>query len=57
MAVNYSSGCERVLVDAAVWAWLEKRRWLISVNSKGARWAVFVPVLERHPQLRLLVSH
>lgn len=44
-------------VDAAVWAWLEKRRWLISVNSKGARWAAFVKILERHPNLRLLVSH
>ena len=55
----FDDGIESALarVDAAVWAWLEKRRWLISVNSKGARWAVFVPVLERHPQLRLLVSH
>ena len=44
-------------VDAAVWAWLEKRRWLLSVNSKGARWARFVQILERHPNLRLLVSH
>ena len=44
-------------VDAAVWAWLEKRRWLISVNSKGARWAAFVKILERYPNLRLLVSH
>ena len=55
----FDDGIESALarVDAAVWAWLEKRRWLISVNSKGARWAAFVPVLERHPQLRLLVSH
>ena len=44
-------------VDPAVWAWLEKRRWLISVNSKGARWAAFVKILERYPNLRLLVSH
>lgn len=44
-------------VDAVVWAWLEKRRWLLSVNSKGARWAAFVKILERHPNLRLLVSH
>ena len=44
-------------VDAAVWAWLEKRRWLISVNSKGLRWAAFVQILESHPDLRLLISH
>lgn len=58
-AYVFDDGIEGALarVDAAVWAWLEKRRWLISVNSKGARWAAFVKILERHPALRLLVSH
>ena len=40
-----------------IWAWLAQRRWLISVNSRGERWAAWKPVLERHPTLRLLVSH
>jgi L-fuconolactonase len=40
-----------------VWAWLIQRRWLISVNSRGAHWAAWQPILERHPDLRLLVSH
>jgi L-fuconolactonase len=39
------------------WAWLARRRWLISVNSRGERWAAWAPILERHPGLRLLVSH
>jgi L-fuconolactonase len=45
----------RVPPDA--WAWLEQRRWLISVNSRGERWAAWLPILERHSNLRLLVSH
>jgi predicted TIM-barrel fold metal-dependent hydrolase len=40
-----------------VWGWLARRRWLISVNSRGERWAAWKPILERHPGLRLLVSH
>ena len=40
-----------------VWAWLIHRRWLISVNSRGVHWAAWAPILERHPDLRLLVSH
>jgi L-fuconolactonase len=44
-------------VPPAAWAWLEQRRWLISVNSQGERWGAWPPILERHPDLRLLVSH
>jgi L-fuconolactonase len=44
-------------VPAEVWAWLERRRWLISVNSRGDHWAAWLPILDRHPSLRLLVSH
>jgi predicted TIM-barrel fold metal-dependent hydrolase len=40
-----------------VWGWLERRRWLISVNSRGQRWAAWETILARHPDLRLLVSH
>lgn len=40
-----------------VWAWLIQRRWLISVNSRGAHWEAWPPILDRHPNLRLLVSH
>ncbi|MCX5662687.1 MAG: amidohydrolase family protein [Planctomycetota bacterium] len=43
------------------WSWLESNRWLVSVNSRGANWAAWPPILERHGerhgQLRLLVSH
>lgn len=39
------------------WQWLVEKRWLISVNSRGEGWKAWVPVLERHPELRLLVAH
>jgi predicted TIM-barrel fold metal-dependent hydrolase len=44
-------------VPDEVWIWLETRHWLISVNSRGEHWAAWAPILERRPQLRLLVSH
>jgi predicted TIM-barrel fold metal-dependent hydrolase len=44
-------------VSDDVWTWLASRRWLISVNSRGAHWAAWAPILGRHPDLRLLVSH
>jgi L-fuconolactonase len=40
-----------------VWDWLVKQGWLISVNSRGEHWAMWLPILENYPQLRLLVSH
>jgi L-fucono-1,5-lactonase len=49
------AGLGQVADDA--WGWLAQRRWLISVNSRGERWAAWKPILERHPGLRLLVSH
>jgi L-fucono-1,5-lactonase len=54
---------EQPLLDALgrvpgdVWAWLARKRWLVSVNSRGAAWSAWLPVLERQPDLRLLVSH
>lgn len=44
-------------VPDEVWRWLVQHRWLISVNSRGDFWAAWLPVLERHPQLRVIVSH
>jgi predicted TIM-barrel fold metal-dependent hydrolase len=44
-------------VDGAVWAWLERRRWLVSANGRGETWAAWGGVLGRHPALRLLASH
>lgn len=44
-------------VPDLVWSWLAERRWLISVNSRGAHWAAWAPILARWPNLRLLVSH
>ncbi len=40
-----------------VWNWLEQHLWLISVNSKGAHWSAWGPILERFPNLRVLISH
>ena len=40
-----------------VWSWLVQHRWLISVNSRGDFWTAWLSVLERHPDLRLVVSH
>lgn len=36
---------------------LAEQRWLISVNSKGEYWIAWQPLLERRPDLRLLVLH
>ena len=44
-------------MDDSFWTWLVDRRWLISVNSKGENWRVWLPILERHGQLRLVASH
>lgn len=40
-----------------VWAWLMTNRWLISVNSRGEYWHAWVPILERHETLRVVISH
>ena len=44
-------------IGAALWRWLEQRKWLVSVNSQDAAWNAWSSILERFPQLRLLVSH
>lgn len=40
-----------------VWAWITEKRWLVSLNSRGEDLAGWAPILDRHPELRLLVSH
>jgi predicted TIM-barrel fold metal-dependent hydrolase len=45
------------LVPDETWAWIAQNQWLVSVNSSGDRWAAWIPILERHPELTLLVSH
>lgn len=40
-----------------LWGWLEERRWMVSVNSRGELWRAWGPILERHGALRLLASH
>ena len=50
-------------VPAAVWAWLVRRRWFVSVNdvclsrSAESGWAAWLEVVKAHPELRLLISH
>ena len=40
-----------------VWAWLAAHRWLLSVNASGELWRAWVPILERHETLRVVISH
>lgn len=44
-------------VSDEVWSWLARQHWLVSINSKGERWLTWNEILERHPQLTLLISH
>jgi len=44
-------------VSADVWEWMTRKRWLISVNSTAQHWNPWRGVLDRYPNLRLLVSH
>ncbi|MFO0891104.1 MAG: amidohydrolase family protein [Isosphaeraceae bacterium] len=44
-------------LPVGLWRWLEERDWVLSVNSQGAAWAAWQPILEQFPRLRLLISH
>lgn len=44
-------------VDKFVWAWLLDHKWMVSVNSKGSYWNVWLDVLNEWPELTLLISH
>jgi L-fuconolactonase len=50
-----SSSLHRVLDE--IWRWLSDHAWLISVNSTGAHWKNWQAVLERFPEVRLLIAH
>ena len=39
------------------WRFAADSRWLLSVNSKGEAWRAWSSILERHDQVRLIVSH
>ncbi len=44
-------------VPDEIWQWLCERHWLISVNGKAKAWRTWIDILERHPALRLVISH
>ena len=44
-------------IDDGIWQWLVDNKWLISVNSKGDLWLLWMEVLKRNPTLTLLISH
>jgi predicted TIM-barrel fold metal-dependent hydrolase len=39
------------------WEYIAQHHWLVSLNSRGKDLAGWTPILKRHPQLRLIVSH
>lgn len=40
-----------------VWAWIAEHRWLVSINSRGPLWSLWPEILNRHGDLRLVLSH
>ncbi len=44
-------------IPAEFWEWVTRHGWLISVNSLGSLWKSWKNVLEKHPMLKLIVSH
>ena len=44
-------------ISDEVWSWLVEQRWLVSVNSSGDDWSAWLPVLGRHRDLRVIISH
>lgn len=44
-------------IDDHVWAWLDARRWIVSVNSRGPAIRAWDGVLERNKGLRIALSH
>lgn len=57
----YLSGKQKVAalqkLPGDVWKWIVERRWLISCNSRGEDWLGWRPILEKHPNVRLIMSH
>lgn len=44
-------------IPSEFWTWLTDHHWLVSVNSKGEDWTAWHDVLDRHPELRVVISH
>ena len=44
-------------LDDDFWKFVSDHAWLISVNSKGEAWNAWSSVLDRHGQVRLVISH
>ena len=44
-------------VPDEIWDWVIANQWVLSVNSSGETWSAFHDVLDRHGELRLLMSH
>lgn len=40
-----------------VWSWIAQHRWVVSLNTRAPNLRVWKPILESHPELRLLLSH
>jgi L-fuconolactonase len=40
-----------------IWSWLVQHRWLVSVNSGGQHLNCWPPLLNKHSELRLVLSH
>jgi predicted TIM-barrel fold metal-dependent hydrolase len=57
MYLGPAANAELAAVDAAVWRWLDRRKWLVSCNDSGEGWAGWAAVLAGCPTLRLLASH
>ena len=58
IALSAVGGAEALAaVDPTVWAYIDKRRWLISQNNSKDGWLMWLPVLHSFPTLRLLIAH
>jgi L-fuconolactonase len=44
-------------IDDTIWNWITEQHWLISINSRAPYIERWYPILDRHPNLRLIVSH
>jgi len=40
-----------------IWEWMIEHGWVLSVNASGEAWSAWTDILDRHEQLRLLLSH
>ncbi len=57
VSLRGGDAAELLAVDAAVWHWLDERRWLVSQNNSADGWLGWLPVLQETPGLRLLIAH